>query len=424
MALKSSGCGLVVLSRAFFSKAWTNWELDGLVQLSRLRKATTIVPIWLDVGHADVAEFSPSLANIVAIRADSDPARTAQEALRVVRPQRSVGEVARDILAEFGFPAPSLSDDWWLDVAAATALAPGEGTFQENSSWGWWGFPLPSIGETVEARGERLAWAAMQRGWQQAAVLNRLSQCTSPERVLSFLDEQPGLAATAEVELDFLLAYAPQLGIVGSGGFLESEISDVFRKALPKIRAAPTRGAPGWILRDPDFLGVPPTTLAHSYFWPMDPAGTAPDAGVLAWVDAACWVASDASGWMPTRIRDALRAGLYERSTYRYGLASANAEKLGVIRVEGWTNHISSRVYEEPKRSFVRSAQDALQSRISTSVALLDLPEAPSYFVRIFHEVDVLGEFWEVSRLSLAGRNRKSRKGRRTKSGTDAERKS
>lgn len=65
--LTNSRFGIVVLSEAFFRKAWTNYELDGL--LSRhLSESNLILPIWHDVDYIDVQKYSPSLADLTALK--------------------------------------------------------------------------------------------------------------------------------------------------------------------------------------------------------------------------------------------------------------------------------------------------------------------------------------------------------------------
>jgi hypothetical protein len=58
--------GIVVLSNHFFSKGWANYELDGLVQTA-VDNPGIILPIWHNVNRSKVAEYSRSLADIVAI---------------------------------------------------------------------------------------------------------------------------------------------------------------------------------------------------------------------------------------------------------------------------------------------------------------------------------------------------------------------
>jgi hypothetical protein len=75
--LRKSRHGVVVLSPSFFKKEWPQKELDGLAALSRERG---ILPVWLDVTKEDIKRFSPTLADIVAVKA-SDGLETVVEGL-------------------------------------------------------------------------------------------------------------------------------------------------------------------------------------------------------------------------------------------------------------------------------------------------------------------------------------------------------
>lgn len=58
--------GVVVLSPAFFDKGWPNYELDGLVTREVSGGRQLILPVWHNVGQADVLSYSPSLADKLA----------------------------------------------------------------------------------------------------------------------------------------------------------------------------------------------------------------------------------------------------------------------------------------------------------------------------------------------------------------------
>lgn len=64
--IRDSRYGVVVLSKHFFCKGWSNYELDGLVQIA-IDHPGTILPIWHGLGQRDVTAYSASLANIVAV---------------------------------------------------------------------------------------------------------------------------------------------------------------------------------------------------------------------------------------------------------------------------------------------------------------------------------------------------------------------
>lgn len=390
--LLSSRFGLVVLSPAFFAKSWPRWELDGLVQLAHSRPEPVIVPVWHKVNHPDVAGHSPSLANIVAIPSHDDPALTANQVLRLLRPRPTAVELAREVLIEFGFPAPVLSDDWWLEAAAWSAPRFGEGTFQEASSWGWWGLPLPPAGEGTEEKGRRLAWAAMQHSWQQVAIVQRVTQCAHPDRVLDFIQGQPGLAVAAESALDYVLCYAPQLGIRGFGGFLEPAIESLFEKVESSIRARPSWSAPGWVVRCRDLCGLSPEDFVDRYFWPADPACTSPDASVLAWVDAAAWVVSSLSEWLPSAIRSHLTRGLSARSVHR--MTDGSADTWDISDSEQWFEVMFHGPDALDMPTFVGEATKAFEERLASSRKILELPESPAELASQISAWRVLEKYW------------------------------
>lgn len=64
--LASSRFGVVVFSEHFFRKEWPNRELDGLVT-REVQGETRILPIWHKVSKDDVARYSPTLADKVAL---------------------------------------------------------------------------------------------------------------------------------------------------------------------------------------------------------------------------------------------------------------------------------------------------------------------------------------------------------------------
>jgi hypothetical protein len=63
--LAKSRFGLVVLSRSFFRKGWTNYELDGLVTRA-VSGEQILLPIWHEITKQELIGYSPSLADKVA----------------------------------------------------------------------------------------------------------------------------------------------------------------------------------------------------------------------------------------------------------------------------------------------------------------------------------------------------------------------
>lgn len=82
--LSQSRFGIVVLSPAFFQKRWPQIELDGLVE-REVAGRKVILPIWHNVGHADVLGYSPPLANRIAAKSDEPMEDVLRKILDVVR---------------------------------------------------------------------------------------------------------------------------------------------------------------------------------------------------------------------------------------------------------------------------------------------------------------------------------------------------
>jgi len=61
----NSRFGVVVFSKHFLAKGWTNYELDGIVTKS-VGNEQIILPIWHEITKQEVIDFSPSLADKLA----------------------------------------------------------------------------------------------------------------------------------------------------------------------------------------------------------------------------------------------------------------------------------------------------------------------------------------------------------------------
>ena len=63
--LANSRFGIVVLSKSFIKKGWTNYELDGIITKS-LNGQQVVLPIWHEITKQEVIDYSPSLADKLA----------------------------------------------------------------------------------------------------------------------------------------------------------------------------------------------------------------------------------------------------------------------------------------------------------------------------------------------------------------------
>lgn len=64
--LKKSKFGVVILSRNYINKYWTNYELEALFQIESYG-GKIILPIWHDITKKEIQDFSPTLAGKLAM---------------------------------------------------------------------------------------------------------------------------------------------------------------------------------------------------------------------------------------------------------------------------------------------------------------------------------------------------------------------
>lgn len=63
--LANSRFGIVVVSRDFIKKGWTNYELDGIITKA-VSGEQIVLPIWHNITKREVIDYSPSLADKLA----------------------------------------------------------------------------------------------------------------------------------------------------------------------------------------------------------------------------------------------------------------------------------------------------------------------------------------------------------------------
>ena len=83
--LANSRFGIVLLSPSFFTKHWPQQELDGLAQ-REVNGQKVILPVWYNVDRGDVAAYSPTLADRIAVRWSDGIDSVVSEILAVVAP--------------------------------------------------------------------------------------------------------------------------------------------------------------------------------------------------------------------------------------------------------------------------------------------------------------------------------------------------
>lgn len=81
--LRDSRYGIVILSKAFFSKEWPQKELDGLIS-KEVNGKKVILPIWHHVSRDEVAQYSPILVGRVASKSSEGLSVVVSDILDVI----------------------------------------------------------------------------------------------------------------------------------------------------------------------------------------------------------------------------------------------------------------------------------------------------------------------------------------------------
>lgn len=67
--IKKSKYAILVLSKSFFAKKWTNRELDGILAKEEITGSSPL-PIWYDITYDEVYKFSPTLSGLYSLSTD------------------------------------------------------------------------------------------------------------------------------------------------------------------------------------------------------------------------------------------------------------------------------------------------------------------------------------------------------------------
>jgi TIR domain-containing protein len=408
--LTRSRFAVVVLSRSFFAKNWPQRELDGLVAREMIGNDRVVLPVWHGVSKEDVLNFSPLLADVLAIDSAVGIESLTSQIMKVVRPRTSPLVVARDYLLENGITPPVVTDEWWLNVVEASHREYPWGFVPHMEHWGRWSFPLPGYDGESESRGERIAWTAMQMVWAAEAKARPVTQITQPEEVLEFINSQPGLAEMCHQYPNFLASYAPQLTIADFGGSFEDDFDWLLkRSAEDRLRQARTnpRGTkalttdesrPGCdceiALRHPSFGSYEPATLACQF---VQGESGGPPAKHFETIDYVAWFLSDSSSWMPSKIRTTLTRGLADWSTWWWDSLTDGEHELGLISYEGRGELLNAMASVEDDKEFkmTKACQLDLVRRLDDSCHLIGLNENGDELSQRFLEAGFVEAFFE-----------------------------
>jgi hypothetical protein len=371
--LSKSRFGIVVLSPDFFRKGWAQRELDGLVARQINERRRLILPIWHNVGVEEILEYSPPLADTVAISSSRDLHEICRELAKKLRPDESPLIAAREELIRHGVEPPIISDEWWLDIIEASNRIPNGGAYiPPESTWGGWTFPLPHPSSRGRERGLNLAWTAMQVEWSEFADKNQICQITEPDRVHEFIAEFPGLCELCREFPNYLCFYAPQLTIPEFSGQFSLAFDVALKKSVQECKGRRDANSKygsaltidglsplcdkEWSLRHESFGNYQATSIASFY---VLGEMFSPKVQSFEKFEYLVWLLSTNSRWLPARHREVLIDGMAEWALWPFDTQGTNAFLDALFRSQTIkTFQFSNRV----KRALEGMIEDALNN--------------------------------------------------------------
>ncbi len=382
LGLSKSRFGIVVLSKDFFNKEWTNWELDGLVQRQLNSKNNLILPIWHNIDKEDILSYSPSLADKIAIKSNIGIEKVVNRIEKVINPKGSTLIVAREYLISNGYNPPIISNDWWLDVLEY----PGDTVLQND----YLKFSIPWLGFEPSARGKYIGQNALQMTWRENAIEEEISQLSSPKKIIDFINSQAGLQEICLKQPLKTALFFPQLTIKGMGDFMESKFDELYTQKNFNQKYTCIKEV---ALRDKNFGNYGATTIASFYF-SGDSGGIGPSVCLYDLIDCLIWILSSKSDWLPNNIQKNLFTGLCSWSVWGWNN----------IRYEGYTNNENTGDFfrflfnslDNPKLNISEGAMNDLYTRIQVSIEILNLPESKEQLADKFLSSGAI-ESWVVS---------------------------
>ncbi|MBA2617677.1 MAG: TIR domain-containing protein [Rubrobacter sp.] len=154
--ITNSEYGLVVLSPHFFAKRWTERELDGLTAREVAGRRKLILPIWHNVGYEDVLEYSPTLADKLALDTGKMSLEEIAEALAEVLPGLQDRE---DRACSESEPNRGLSSATFDETTTPDTLAEEQGVSGSNFD--------DLLGDFWPEEEEPEEFASALRGWRR-----------------------------------------------------------------------------------------------------------------------------------------------------------------------------------------------------------------------------------------------------------------
>ena len=235
-----------------------------------------------------------------------------------------------------------------------------------------------------------------------------MTPLTPPEDVLAFIDSQPGLYEICEMFPSLLIEYAPQLTIPGFAGDFEGLFAKLYEHSIAQCDELRRQGSrfgtaltdggqqplcdEEWALRHPMFGGYRPSMVANAYF---SGGIFGPPVSPYEHTDHMVWLLSEASAWLPARVRQILSDGMADWGVWLW--TSGDWPSGGSL-----LHALYDTAEGKPFRWSPKRKEDVL-SRFRLTIHTLLLPETAEALLVRFVDHDFVGE-WISSRRERSAR--------------------
>lgn len=331
--LSLSRFGIVVLSKSFFLKPWAKRELKGLNIRELNENRVLILPIWHRIELQDVLEYSPPLADKIALSSSSGINKLVRELKVKIKPEESPLIVAQEYLNELKVNSPSISDEWWLDMMEYKEFL----KYPDLNSLKRWIFPLPHPQEDYgRKRGINLALSALQSDWSFEGEELNISPLTNPEQVHEYIRKWPGLYECARINANILALYVPQLTLPEFDDGFEDVFDELLLSNDSKSNIIFSYGSHSTIdhkdascgdiiaYRHPDFGNYDIQTLSHWYFLAHNMSYSRSHYSVF---EGLIWLLSNDSNWLPNKYRNLFITGICKRDLWQNEIVESEFSK-------------------------------------------------------------------------------------------------
>jgi hypothetical protein len=247
-----------------------------------------------------------------------------------------------------------------------------------------------------------LAFAAMQKSWQEKDEFKPISQLTHPDDVINFIESEPGLKETCLRHLSSLAAYAPQLTLPGFGGPFEELFEAAYQCSIKKhqkdqkkylnsknlltINHLPSSCDDLWALRHPDFGNYNASHIASHY---VNGELMVENTKVFEIFDYLIWFLSDASNWFPDKKRRYLIEGFkgwtswcwdsYKLDSVEFDISTFNSAGVLFEKMYDAANPKCNKPFKLSKKCL-----NDLQGRVTISCEVLEISDRVQFLVDRF----------------------------------------